>query len=60
MLSIPVDDSRMKTDLMHILRVIAFSLFLAQFVCAEQPAPILPDPNLTPVGRGGRLPTIKA
>jgi len=33
---------------MHILRALAFSLFLAQFVRAEQPAPILPDPNLTP------------
>ena len=32
---------------MYILRASTF-LFLAQLVLAEQPAPILPDPKLTP------------
>jgi hypothetical protein len=32
---------------MYILRALAF-LFLAQFVFAEQPTPILPNPKLTP------------
>ena len=30
------------------IRVFAFLLFLAQVVLAQQPTPILPDPNLTP------------
>jgi len=33
---------------MDILRAFAFLLFLAQFVRAEQPTPILPNPKLTP------------
>ena len=33
---------------MYILRAFAFLLFLAQFVRAEQPTPILPNPKLTP------------
>jgi len=33
---------------MYILRAFAFLLFLAQAVLAEQPMPILPDPELTP------------
>ena len=30
------------------IRALAVSLFLAQVVLAQQPTPILPDPNLTP------------
>jgi hypothetical protein len=30
------------------IRVLAFLLFLAQAVLAQQPTPILPDPKLTP------------
>src|SRR5271166_4354158 len=33
---------------MYILRAFAFLLFLTQVVLAQQPAPILPDPKLTP------------
>jgi hypothetical protein len=33
---------------MYILRAFAMLLFLAQVVLAQQPAPIVPDPNLTP------------
>ena len=30
------------------IRAIAFLLFLAQVVLAQQPTPIVPDPKLTP------------
>ena len=30
------------------IRALAFLLFLTQFVLAQQPTPIVPDPNLTP------------
>jgi hypothetical protein len=33
---------------MYTLRAVAFLLFLAQVVLAQQPTPILPDPKLTP------------
>src|ERR1700720_3665021 len=33
---------------MHLLRAFAFLFSLAQFVLAQQPTPILPDPKLTP------------
>jgi hypothetical protein len=33
---------------MYILRAFGFLLFLAQTILAQQPAPILPDPKLTP------------
>ena len=33
---------------MYILRAFVFLAFLAQLVFAQQPTPILPDPNLTP------------
>jgi hypothetical protein len=33
---------------MYILRAFVFLAFLAQVLVAQQPAPILPDPNLTP------------
>ena len=36
---------------MYILRAFALLLVLAQVVLAEQPAPILPDPKLTPAIR---------
>ena len=33
---------------MYILRAFVFLAFLAQVLVAQQPTPILPDPNLTP------------
>ena len=33
---------------MHILQAFVFPAFLAQVLVAQQPTPILPDPNLTP------------
>jgi hypothetical protein len=40
--------SPLKESPMYVLRVFASLLFLAQAVLAQQPAPILPDPKLTP------------
>jgi hypothetical protein len=38
----------LKDSPMYILRAFAMLLFLAQVVLAQQPAPIVPDPKLTP------------
>ena len=47
-LGVTVRNRTLKILAMYILRVFLFLAFLAQVLVAQQPTPILPDPNLTP------------
>src|SRR5271165_1678059 len=47
-LGVTVRNRTLKNLPMYILQAFVFLAFLAQVLVAQQPTPILPDPNLTP------------